>query len=59
MLRDLTVLGTDGAVTGVWGLGLAGGPCSGRILLGPIGTGDGISILNWIDIRDPGLLPWL
>ena len=33
VLRDFT--GTDGTVIGVRGLDLAGGPCSGKIWLGP------------------------
>ena len=51
-------LGDGGSsIIGAKGLGLAGRPCSGRTLLGPLGTGDGLSTVNLILKINPGSFP--
>ena len=53
----VVTLRMEGEVTGAGGRGLAGGPCSGRTLLGPTGTIGGFSMVNLILKITPGSAP--
>jgi hypothetical protein len=57
ILRWLTVIGMDRTIIGVRVLGLAGRPCSGRTLLGPMGTWYGLSTDNLSLKTNPGSFP--